>query len=1247
MFEQRDNILKTESDACGYGRPLDGRGRFWKLAWGCLFFCSASVLYAAHRHWAPVTSERYWSQSVNWLEASKPTAGDFAWISDVSKPCIVNTAEQVENFSVGSNGTGRLIIVNGGVLTSTDWCGNGMGSGSSAGTVIVEAGGTLNCLEHFWTGHAVGDAGTTILNGGTIHVGHQLGLGWDGGTGYMYINSGTLTLANWTDQTISGNSVMDIREGEVIVNGDQTDRIARLVSKGAITAYHGSGTVMVDYGQTYPGKTVITAIPVLLNRPPTVDAGVMRNLLWQENASITMTAAIYDDDPNHLGELGVDYGQILWSCAEPGVVFSHPDAATTQVAFSSPGVYVLRCTATDDENQSGTGSTLVSWIEAGKPNFEERAARLVELLTLSEKVSLLDEGSPAISRLGIPSYIWANEALHGVTGPGIATVFPQAIALGSTWEPELVHEAAAVISTEARIKNLLHNKGLTYWSPTINLNRDPRWGRFEESYSEDPFLLSRFAVSFVKGMQGDDPVYLKTVSSPKHYIANNVEATRHTGSSDVDMRNLRELYLPAFRAAVQEAGAFSVMCAYNRVNGVPACANSWLLQEVLREEWGFGGYVVSDCDAIEDIYNGHFYAASGQEAAVLGISAGCDLNCGTMYQANLVQAVLEGKVEEAAIDRAAWRVLLARLKLGHFEPPPLVPYNSIDVNLLDGPAHRQAALKAAQRSIVLLKNDGLLPLDIHTVRSIAVIGPNADKIIFGGYSGMASDPVSPLRSIREKTAGYGIAVDYTPGCEISQTPEIIAIPSDYLIAAGSAVRGGLKGEYFNNMNRSGSPALTRIDAGVNFNWESGSPDAERIVPDGFSVRWTGKLVPPLTRLYTLSLTSDDGSRLYLDGALLIDNWGDHAERTVKAAILLEAGREYDVRIEYYENGGAAAAKFQWDFYQEQMDAAEALAASHEVAVLVVGTDTSTAHEGKDMDTLELPGFQEELIERVTHANPRTIVVLVNGNPVSIPWAQANCPAILETWYNGQAAGTALADVLFGDVNPGGKLPVTFYRSVDELPDMEDYDIIHGGRTYQYFSGEVLYPFGHGLSYTTFAYQELKVLPKEASEQGDLTVCVEIENTGMRSGDEVVQVYLRKVNPSILRPLKTLKAFQRIPLEAGQKGKLTFRIPIRESAYFDVNSDAFAVEPGLYEVQVGSSSSDIRLTESFTVSADGVLNPDIVQDGLINLLDLAELVNWWRQTDCLSREHCGGADLDLSNQVDLGDLAVLAESWLSN
>src|SRR5215204_650359 len=540
-----------------------------------------------------------------------------------------------------------------------------------------------------------------------------------------------------------------------------------------------------------------------------------------------------------------------------------------------------------------------------------RVDDLVSRMTLEEKVSQMMNGAPAIPRLGVPEYDWWNEALHGVAFNGVATVFPQAIGLGATFDPRLVGRVADVISTEARAKyheaqrrgDRARFRGLTFWSPNINIFRDPRWGRGQETYGEDPYLTGRLGVEFVKGLQGDDPRYLKVVATPKHYaVHSGPEPERHRFDAQAFERDLRETYTPAFRATVMEAKAASVMCAYNRINGEPACANTHLLGDLLRGEWGFDGYVVSDCGAIDDIYKRHNFVKTAEAASALAVKRGTDLECGDSYKA-LVNAVKQGLISEGGIDRALKRLFAIRFRLGMFDPPELVPYAKIPFSANDSPEHRQLALEAARESIVLLKNDNnTLPLR-KDLKSIAVIGPNADdvQVLLGNYNGQPSRATTPLAGIRSSVSS-GTKVLYALGTPLT---EISAIP-----VPASALRGGFNAEYFANKNLEGTPVLRRVDPEINFDWTLMSP-GPGVPVDDFSVRWTGKIVPTESGKFRFGVLADDGVRVYVDNKLIAEDWTDHAPSNITGEVTFEAGKSYDVKIEYYESKIGAVAKLVW------------------------------------------------------------------------------------------------------------------------------------------------------------------------------------------------------------------------------------------------------------------------------------------------------------------------------------------------
>jgi beta-glucosidase len=696
----------------------------------------------------------------------------------------------------------------------------------------------------------------------------------------------------------------------------------------------------------------------------------------------------------------------------------------------------------------GTAAT-PAYLDPARP-IAERVDDLVARMTLAEKVGQMLHHAPAIPRLGVPEYDWWNECLHGVGRAGIATVFPQAIGLAAAWDVDMMLTVATAISDEARAKHHeavragapCEYTGLTFWTPNINIFRDPRWGRGQETYGEDPHLTARLGVAFIKGLQGDDPRYLKTVATPKHYaVHSGPEADRHHFDARVDERDLRQTYLPAFQACVQEAGAVSVMGAYNRTNGEACCASPTLLEEILRREWGFDGYVVSDCGAIDDIYRQHGLARTAAEAAALAVQAGCDLNCGCTYEA-LLDAAAQGLIAEATISTAVKRLFDARFRLGMFDPDELVPYAATPIEVNDSAANRALALQAARESIVLLKNEnGFLPLS-KKLRKIAVIGPNADdvQVLLSNYNGTPSHAVTPLAGIRAKV-GAETDVVYSRGCAVV------------------------------------NPSQADIDEAV-----------------------------------ALAASAD-----------------------VTIAVV---GLSQQVEGE--------------EGQQE-------------------GVEEGQASQG-DRTHINLPGAQEALLKALHATGTPLVVVLVNGSAVAINWAGAHAAAIVETWYGGEEAGTALADALFGDYNPGGRLPVTFYKSVDQLPPFDDYRM--AGHTYRYSAADPLYPFGYGLSYTRFAYSGLKVepaaLPRPADASGQAPVAqvrVEVQNVGDRAGDEVVQLYVSDVVTSAPAPIRELAGFQRLHLQPGERREVIFTLSPRQLALMD-EAGRWIVEPGEFALWAG-------------------------------------------------------------------------------
>jgi beta-glucosidase len=859
---------------------------------------------------------------------------------------------------------------------------------------------------------------------------------------------------------------------------------------------------------------------------------------------------------------------------------------------------------------SGNGPkyTMIDSVEYLNPElpFESRVADLVHRMTLEEKIQQLQYEAPAIERLHVPAYNWWNEALHGVARAGHATVFPQAIGLAATWDTELMLNVARVISTEARAKH--HQavregrrgiyEGLTFWSPNINIFRDPRWGRGMETYGEDPYLTARLAVAFVRGLQGEDPKYLKTVATPKHFaVHSGPEPDRHSFDAIVDERDLRETYLPAFRASVLEAHAQSVMCAYNRFRGAPCCGSGELLERILRKEWKFDGYVVSDCGAIQDIYARHRVVPTEAEAAALALRAGTDLNCGTAYE-GLREAVRQGLIDEQTIDRSVARLFRARFALGMFDPPERVPYAQIPFALNEAPEHGALAGEAARRSIVLLKNEGpVLPLAKGLSR-IAVVGPNADdvEVLLGNYNGVPSRPITPLEGIRG-SAGEETQVVFARGCDLAEgMPSIRVVPSAVLVHwEDGRDREGLHGEYFENRERMGPPFATRADRSVDFHWGDQAP-LQGMKADTFSVRWTGFVVPPVTGIYALGVRMFGGVRLYLDDTLLVDIANRHDAQACWKSLELQAGRKYSIRLEFWDQRPEASVQLVWAPPEPELKR-EALSAAREADMVIAVLGLSPRLEGEEMNVpvegfaggdrvaIGLPAMQEEFLRDLVAVGTPVVLVLLNGSALAIPWAADHVPGIIELWYPGQSAGQALGEVLFGEYSPAGRLPVTFYRSVDQLPPFTDYAM--QGRTYRYFTGDPLFAFGHGLSYTRFAYDRL-VIPATAGTADTVRVSVDVTNVGDRAGDEVVQLYLSDLEATVVVPVRSLQGFQRIRLLPGERRTVEFVLTPRQ---FSLISDdgRRVVEPGEFSISVGGKQpgftghADAQTTEVRTGS----------------------------------------------------------------
>ena len=825
---------------------------------------------------------------------------------------------------------------------------------------------------------------------------------------------------------------------------------------------------------------------------------------------------------------------------------------------------------------------------------EVRAKDLVGRMTLEEKASQLVNDARPIPRLEVPAYNWWSEALHGVIDKGV-TEFPEPIGLAATFDVPGIHEMATDIGIEGRIKHRQDVRaghkgimgGLDFWAPNLNIFRDPRWGRGQETYGEDPFLTGRMGVAFVQGMQGDNPKYYLAIATPKHFdVHSGPEPTRHFADVDVNKHDEMDTYLPAFRAAIVQGHAESVMCAYNAINGEPACANQFTLIDQLRGKWGFNGYVVSDCGAVRDIFTGHHYRPTQAQSSAISLIRGMDNEC---YGANAkypkdnsdyrpyVQAVQQGYLPESAVDTALVRLFTARIKLGMFDPPDMVPYTKIPESELDSPAHRALALKLANESMVLLKNDGTLPLK-SGIRSIAVVGPLADqtRVLLGNYAGTPTHTVSLLEGL--KAAFPNAKITFVPGIQFLRQDIGRPLPDSLLTTPDG--KPGLKAEYTAG-DAAGifeggrpNPLVTRTEATVDLT--ASSLPAELKGKKGFSAHWSGFLKPTETGDYLLGFRSNGFARLKVNGEDLTSQYGGNETEAKLGRIHLEAGEKVPLQVAYgAANGENPTFRLLWAKANNSVSP-EAVKAAREADVVIASVGLTSQLEGEEMavhepgflggdrTSIDLPKPEADLVKAVAGTGKPLVVVLMNGSALAVNWANEHANAILESWYSGEEGGAAIADTLSGKSNPAGRLPVTFYKSVNQLPHFEDYSM--KGRTYRYFAGKPLYPFGYGLSYTSFAYSDLHVPQAPISAGDPVDADVRVTNTGKVAGDEVVQLYL-KFPPVAGAPRIALRGFQRIHLDPGQSQTVRFELKKRDLGMVTENGDPIIAD-GDYTINIG-------------------------------------------------------------------------------
>jgi beta-glucosidase len=824
--------------------------------------------------------------------------------------------------------------------------------------------------------------------------------------------------------------------------------------------------------------------------------------------------------------------------------------------------------------------------------FEQRVKDVVSRLTLEEKVKQMLNATPAVERLGIPAYEWWNEVLHGVARtPFKVTSYPQAIAMAATWDTNSLYSMADYSALEGRA---IHNKaielgrtkerylGLTYWTPNINIFRDPRWGRGQETYGEDPFLTAMLGRAFVRGLQGEDPKYLKAAACAKHYaVHSGPEPSRHVDNFNPSTYDLWDTYLPAFKELITRTNVAGVMCAYNAVNTQPCCANDLLMNDILRKQWKFKGYVTSDCWAIDDFFKYHKTHKDSVTAAVDAVMHGTDIECGTSVYYTLLNGVKSGLIKEEQLDVSLRRLFMVRYQLGMFDPPSMVKFAQTPASALEAAEHKAHALKMARQSIVLLKNaNNTLPLK-KSIKKIAVLGPNADNSIavLGNYNGTPSKVITVLEGIKNKLGGnteviFEKAINYTNDTLLMYSN----IDNQYNYEG----QAGFKAEYFNNKDLEGVPALIKTEKNIAHFWQEGEAVTPNINARNFSARYTSNFTARADGEITLEVEADDGYKFFINDKMIFDAWQRNrwGARTYK--LKTKKDSVYNLVLEYWQGEGKANVRLSAGNF-EKNDFAKMTERLKDVDAIVFFGGISPQLEGEEMrvdypgfnggdrTTIELPAVQTALMKALKATGKPVVFVMLTGSAIAVPWEDENIPAIVNAWYGGQSAGTAVADVLFGDYNPAGRLPVTFYKSDKDLPGFSDYSM--NNRTYRYFKGEALYPFGYGLSYSTFNYDQLAI-PAGINPGKKITVSARVTNTGKRDGEEVVQLYLSHSGQKIKAPIKALKGFQRISLKAGES-KIT-RFTLTPDDLSLVNEKGESIQPkGKLMISVGGGQPGVK------------------------------------------------------------------------
>ena len=839
-------------------------------------------------------------------------------------------------------------------------------------------------------------------------------------------------------------------------------------------------------------------------------------------------------------------------------------------------------------------------------SFEKRVNDVVSRLTLEEKVAQMLNATPAIPRLGIPAYDWWNEVLHGVARtPYKVTSYPQAIAMAATWDTSSLYRMADFSALEGRA---IHNKaiasgktgdrylGLTYWTPNINIFRDPRWGRGQETYGEDPFLTAMLAKAFVRGLQGEDKKYLKAAACAKHFaVHSGPEPSRHSDNFNPSTYDLWDTYLPAFKELIVKSNVAGIMCAYNAVNTQPCCAIDLLMNDILRKQWKFSGYVTSDCWAVDDFYKYHKTHKDATASAVDAVLHGTDVECGQTVYKTLLEAVKNNLIKEEQLDISLKRLFMIRYRLGMFDPPAMVKFAQTPATVLESAAHRAQALQMAQQSIVLLKNEsGTLPLK-KNIRKIAVIGPNADNriAVLGNYNGQPSKVVSALDGIREK---LGPSVELLYEKAINFTNDTMLVFTDISSQYSWEGQKGFRAEYFAGRELQGTP-IVRMESGPDHLWQEGEAVIGSIRANDFSARYQTLFTASENGSIHFEVEADDGYRLLINDKEVINAWQRNRWGARTWQLMTKKDSVYNIKLEYWQGEGKANIRLRAGHFQRTDFKALAARVSDADAIIFVG-GISPQLEGEEMrvdypgfnggdrTTIQLPSVQTALMKELQKTGKPLVLVMMTGSAIAIPWENENVPAIINAWYGGQSAGTALADVLFGDYNPAGRLPVTFYQSDTDLTGFSDYSM--EGRTYRYFRGEALYPFGYGLSYTRFTYDKL-LLPRAVTPGKKVTVTATVKNTGTKDGEEVVQLYIAHQYIKGKTPLRALKGFKRIFLKAGESKQILFTLTPEDLSLTSETDGKLFQPKGKITISVGGGQPGMKIkTTSNVISRELII-----------------------------------------------------------